>query len=370
MQLRPVDELRWPPPSWRRPAGHLILLAVTALAILAIAAYTAWWFIATGELRERARAWIESRRADGWQLTYAEATRAGFPADVAVRFTNPAVTSPDYGLSWHGEGVRLSTPVLAAKTLQLRIEGQQTLGIGTGSERQEWSGHAESALVDLLPAPGWLPNGDVQVRALEARRTDTGDTLAVGHLELHTLGDPAASTGPDQSGCSMRLGIESLRLPSPITLPFGPEINRLEFEARLFGPLRPSPWPMALADWRDAGGVLEATRITATGGSVALEGEGTFALDKQGQPIGALTARVQGYEQALDRLADAQTIPAHTAAAAKILLRAMTRTGIDREPTLVAPISLQERTLFIGPVPLLHVPKMQWITPSAPAGAR
>jgi hypothetical protein len=74
-----------------------------------------------------------------------------------------------------------------------------------------------------------------------------------------------------------------------------------------------------------------------------------------------MTTRIQGYEAALDRLAADRAIPAHTAATAKIVLQALARSGSEGVPTLVAPLSIQDRMLSVGPVPLLRLPPLHWL---------
>jgi hypothetical protein len=48
-------------------------------------------------------------------------------------------------------------------------------------------------------------------------------------------------------------------------------------------------------------------------------------------------------------------------ATAKIVLRALARSGGEGAPTLVAPVSVQDRTLSIGPAALLRLPPLHWL---------
>ena len=49
-----------------------------------------------------------------------------------------------------------------------------------------------------------------------------------------------------------------------------------------------------LIQWRDKGGTVEVTRLNLDHGPLRLNGEGTFALDRDLQPVGTLTVRVEG----------------------------------------------------------------------------
>ena len=78
-----------------------------------------------------------------------------------------------------------------------------------------------------------------------------------------------------------------------------------------------------------------------------------------------MTTRIHGYEAALDRLAADRVIPAHTVATAKSILRALARSGGEGAPTLVAPVSIQDRTLAVGPAALLRLPPLHWLDGAA-----
>ena len=368
VQMRPVHEVSWPPPR-RSGSRRLLVIALASLPMLVLAAgYTAWWFNAATEFRDRTLGWIENRRADGWRLAYADVSRRGFPLRLGLRFDKPVIGAPAGDWTWTGSRALLSTKVFDPGPLRLAIEGDQALefveGSSTGGERRSYSGSADEFTFDLVPG-GWLPNGHLHVRDLAVAGNSAGNGFGVARLDLVSRGDPAAATGPEASSYATELTVDGFGLPDSEAVPLCHEVAHLAFDAKLFGALEPGPWPAALAEWREAGGVVEATRLALVCGPLTLDGEGTFALDSAGQPIGAMTARIQGYEAALDRLTADQVIPPHTAATAKIVLRALARSGSKGAPTLAAPLSIQDRTLSVGPVPLLRLPPLHWLDGAA-----
>ena len=365
VQMRPVHEVSWPPPR-RSGSRRLVMITVALLLLVLAAGYTAWWFYAATEFRDRTLGWIENRQADGWRLAYADVSRRGFPLQLGLRFDKPLVGAPAGAGDWTWAVSRalLSTKVFDPEPLRLAIEGDQALEFGdassAGGKRRSYSGGADEFTFDLMPG-GWLPNGHLRVRDLAVAGNSAGDGFGIARLDLVSRGDPAAAAGPEVSSYAMELTADGFRLPVSEAVPLCHEVAHLEFDAKLFGALEPRPWPASLAKWREAGGVVEATRLVLVCGSLTLDGEGTLALDSAGQPIGAMTTRIQGYEAALDRLTADQAIPAHTAATAKIVLRALARSGGEGVPTLVAPLSIQDRTLSVGPVPLLHLRPLHWL---------
>ncbi|MGZ9112643.1 MAG: DUF2125 domain-containing protein [Rhodoplanes sp.] len=363
MQMRPVNEVSWlpPPPSRSR---RLRWIAPPVLLLLLSVGYIAWWLYAASEFRQRTLAWIEDRRADGWRMDYTDVTRRGFPLKLGLRFDKPVVAAPDAAWRWSASRVLLSMPVFGGRSVRLAIKGDQAIefvGPSVASAKpRRYSGRAEKFAFDLLPG-GWMPNGRLSIRHLTMTGEGPGESLALPRLDLVSRGDPAAATDPTVSTYAVQLSAHDMRLPEYLTLPLCGEIAHLALDAKLLGGLDPKPWPDALAKLRDEGGAIEATRLVLACGRLTVNGEGTFALDPAGQPIGAMTARIQGYEAALDELAADKAIPAHTAAAAKILLRAMARSGGEGVPVLSAPVSIQDRTMSVGPVALLKVGAIGWL---------
>ena len=119
--------------------------------------------------------------------------------------------------------------------------------------------------------------------------------------------------------------------------------------------------PEAMARWRDSGGTLEVKRFTLNHGPLALDGDGTLAIDNRMRPIGAFTLRVKGFEEALDRLAGAGVIKPHPAALAKTVMKALARKqGMPGAEELKVPLSLQDGRLYVGPVALAKLPPIRW----------
>ena len=280
--MRPVHEVSWPPPR-RSGSRRLVVIALALLPLVLAAGYTAWWFHAATEFRDGTLDWIENRRADGWHLAYAGVSRRGFPLrlGIAVRQTGRQGTRAAIGRGLLPAPCcrrTYSTP----RPLRLVVEGDQALELGdapaAGGERHRYSGNADEFIVDLLPG-GWLPNGHLRVRDLAVADNRAGDGFGVARLDLVSRGDPVAAAGPEVSGYAMELTVDGFRLPRSEAVPLCGEVAHLAVDAKLFGALEPGPWPAALAEWREAGGVIEATRLLLVCGPLTLDGEGTFALE-------------------------------------------------------------------------------------------
>lgn len=367
MSLRPANEVSWlpQPPRRSRARARLVLWSAALLALLLflLGGYSIWWLKAAGELRTRTLAWVEERRAEGWHISYDDVTRRGYPVALGVRFEKPELSppgGPDW--NWTAARLRLTSPVFAHRPPRLAVSGEQTVEFAAEGGTQRWTGRAEQFSFDLQPADGWMPNGRLAVRELTFASKD-GQTVGLARLDIVSTGDPAAAATSDVSTWGVRLAAERVRLPQTFSLPCGTEVAGIDIDAGLYGPLAPRPWPAAVTAWRDEGGVIEVERLLLVCGELTIDGEGTIAVDGQGQPMGAMSTHIRGYDAALDRLAAAHVVDPHTAAAAKILLRALARSNAEGAATLSAPLTLQERSLSIGPVALLRLPTLDWLEP-------
>jgi len=369
MQLRPAPEVSWlpQPPRRSRRQARLVLWAGVALALLVLlfAGYTFWWLQAAGAFRDRTLAWIEEQRAAGWHLAHGDVSRYGFPLTLGVRFDDPVVSPQDRSWQWSAARLRLSAPLLGHRPPRLAAGGDQAIELRNGGSISRWVGRAQQMSFDIQTADSWMPNGRLAVRDL-ALTGDTGDAVGVGRLDFLSTGDPAAAASAEVSTWAARLAATKVHLPQVLDGGCGRDLDALEVEGGLYGALSPQPWPAVLARWRDSGGVIEIERLRMSCGELHIDGEGTLALDGKGQPIGAMSTHIQGYDAVLDRLAAAQTIDPHVAAAAKILLRALARSNADGAATLSAPLSLQDRALSLGPVTLLRLQPVHWL--DQPAG--
>ena len=87
--------------------------------------------------------------------------------------------------------------------------------------------------------------------------------------------------------------------------------------------------------------------------------------------MGAFTARIQGFFDAVDLLREKGLIRSRAATTAKIVLGALSKKSAEGGAATVSlPVTVQDRTLFTGPVPLMRLPPLVWpgmeMPPSVP----
>jgi len=152
-----------------------------------------------------------------------------------------------------------------------------------------------------------------------------------------------------------------VRLPRFLSSPLGDGVRELDLEAHLLGDLAAGPVRDSLEAWRDGGGTIEIDRLAVRHGPMALKADGTLALDGALQPIGAFTARVEGFFDVIDALQKTGMVKPRDAIAAKMILGVMSRRPENGGPaTLNLALTLQDRRLFAGPVGLMEFAEVDW----------
>jgi hypothetical protein len=138
------------------------------------------------------------------------------------------------------------------------------------------------------------------------------------------------------------------------------QVTSLRLEAQLLGNIGPGPLLQALAAWRDDGGTVKIDRLAVDWPPLGLSGNGTLALDRDMQPILASSCAIRGLFDALDGLVRASLIKDQDARVIKLVLGLLSRRAADGVQELTVPVTVENRTLYVGPAALLKVPALVW----------
>ena len=116
-------------------------------------------------------------------------------------------------------------------------------------------------------------------------------------------------------------------------------------------------FPQNLQAWRDAGGTLELPWLSFVWGALDMRANGTVALDQRMRPLGALTADIRGFEEALGALADAGILRREMLPASRVTLNLLAKTDkSDGRRVLTVPLTAQDGALLVGPIKLTALP--------------
>lgn len=338
--------------------------AVLVLAVLAVAAagaYTAYWFHVAAELRKGIEAWAQDRREHGWRVEWDGLAVGGFPPRVEARLAAPRLASPS-GLEWRADAVTASASPFDLTLVTVAAPGPHHLA-WRGGPQASVTAEMASAVIDLMPTgrleDASLVAGGVVVAIEESGEIEgTGEPVRMGSLAASV--DPAAApaAGHEDTAATFSLTVQDVALPPLSGLVMDRAIALVEAQGRLMGAIPSGPPAEALAAWSADGGTVELDRLAVDWAPLALEAEGTLALDPALQPLAALSARVRGQGELMDRLAAAGMMEPGAANAAKIVLSLLARPDTRGRPAIQVPVTVQDGALYLGPAKVATVPPL------------
>ena len=345
-----------------------IKAGLTAFAVVAgiTALYTIFWFFMASSLRDGIGEWVERQRQDGIEVSYAKLELSGFPFRLRATMEAPGLASPDPAAPWAWKGVRavaLMRPWNPFRT-DLDLAGSHRIAFTAGGGNFVFDGTVRVLTASLVPGDEWPQAAELTVADLALKRIGGGGTIALESALIKArryFFDEDAPPDHKTATFDLDLQSEGLRVPHDLSLPLGPDIARLQVKAQVLGGIAGRPWAESLAAWRDAGGTVEVARLAASYGPLALRANGTLALDDGLQPVGAFTARIQGFFETINTLRGKGLIRSRDAVAAKLVLGILAKKPAGGGPaTFSLPLTLQEGKFFAGPVPLAEVPPISW----------
>ena len=343
------------------------LIGGGAFAVAALV-YTVLWFAGASQLKAGVEEWIAQRPATGLSARVGKLEIGGYPLAFKLIARDPELEfSPPPGsgqAAWSAGFARAVAETAPWRPREFRIEltGEHGFEFGSGPGRKALRGETGrvrvAAAFDSEGFPEFL-SLDLRRIGLEDRQGRPAYAAASARLsaERRPGGDGEGST-PD-----LRFGIaaEGVNAPALARLPLGNQLQRVLLEARLVGDFPLENVLESLGAWRDRGGTLELDKVDIRYGQLGVQASGTLALDRNLQPIGALTARIDGFPGAIDALREAGIIRPRDAAVAKLVLGALARRPAGGGPrALRLPLSVQDRKLSAGPVPLMEIPEIRW----------
>ena len=356
-------------------SARTIAIVVAAAAALVAVIIGGGWLYGAGAVRTGLDDWANAQRAHGIDVRWQALSLAGFPLRLDARLTAPTAARTGAGAAWTWAGptvgvrffplapdrVTITAPGrhrFAIDDRRARTRFDATVAQADGRARMAADGLPALAIVDLADVVVASDDAGLAARAAAVRIAVERRAAAPGDDDAVRPHGPSVLARAEATGLSVERGLRG-----DVAALLGNEISRLHVDGRLLGPLDTADPDRAgaLARWRDAGGTIEINRLELAWGTVELIADGTLALDHELQPEGAFSARLRGLTKLITALERARMIDPSTAALARITLAVLTRPADDGGPPVAkVPLTLQNRRLSAGPVPLLTLSRIRW----------
>ncbi len=356
------------PTRLSRPLRGL-LMGLGGIGLALGLAYSVYWQQLASGIETGIHDWFSERRDDGWDATFDSIIVDGFPFALTATISLPRLARPGRW-SWAGPSVTGEAWPWRPGEWVVSAPGHHDGSIIADGKTIELSARLRQARGLVIVAGGRLRHAEVTIEDARVREIKNDGVSTLQRLIL-TLREPSPASAPAGSSdvskerpaptLAAELDIIDLTLAEALATPLGRTVDTAAVRLRLLGRIGGGERASALAAWRDDGGILEVEELVLESGSLELEADGTIALDADLQPLAAFTARIRGFNDAVDKLTAANVIRRGTATAAKLVLGALAKVPADggrREIT--APITVQEQKIFIGPLSVGRVPTIRW----------
>jgi hypothetical protein len=325
------------------------LFAPPALLALVAAALVAAWFVIRARTGEALDAFVANEAAAGRRWECPERAISGFPFRIEVSCARLSIEGPEGAL---GAGrLRTVTQIYQPRHTIFELDGPFRAASGGVTAEGSW----DSLRGSVHTAPNGLERVSLVLGApkLQVTGLPPGDAaLSARGVEAHLRPDPAGADALD-----LALTIVAAAAPPLDQLLGGPEPIDADLQIRITqarAGLRPSR--TELERWREAGGRIGLTSLTAAKGTRRVEAKGELGLDDLRRPMGRLEVAAAGLGDLLATLMGGR-LPAGPGAMLGGLLGPRLQQGLGggtaKEPgklTPLPPIRIENGRIHLGPL--------------------
>ena len=356
-----------PPPNGGRKRGLIVLAVAAAVAL----AYGGYWLYLAGQVEAEIEQWFAERESEGLEAGYGSLDVGGFPFQLVAVIEAPALAAPQGAKPWSWKGPALVLKARPWRLTRIRVSAPGRHRFKLTRKGRPVAFTVEFGELELKIKHRGGGTGRAMLSIREGTLRDASEKAVAGVAAADFIVErPGRADDGGPGGIAPALDVlvdvEGVSYQAAPVRGLGRTTARVFARVSVMGEAHDVPGPgkfaaRALAGWRDSGGTLEVKRLALDHGPLALGGDGTLALDNRMRPIGAFTLRVKGFEEAIDRLAEAGVIKPHPAALAKTVMRALAvKQGVPGAGELKVPLSLQDGWLYVGPLAVAKLPPINW----------
>jgi len=337
------------------PGKRRIVKWVGILVLAAIALHGLNWWLLSRQAELLLQVWLDERRAEGFEISHTQLSVGGYPFEVTLTAQTLEIkrSLPQGVWATNSEGITARSKLMSPNVIKITTQSSDALwprfGRIEAGKLEAGPAHIDLNIVDGQPKTVNLLIGDLLFTGANGRVATT-ETLDL-KLKQPTL--PAV----------VEISIDARKtiLPEQANSPLGTSVARFQMTAQLNGAVSPGTLRSILSEWQGNGGTIEVGTLTFDHGPLSLTGNGTLSLDQSLQPVGAFSAKVQGFRPTLSALTQQSLINERDAALASIVLGALAKPSPSNgKPTLDLPITLQQQTLSVGPFNLMKLKAFIW----------
>lgn len=325
------------------------------LGILFVLLWSGWWFFASSSLQTGIDAWLEERRAEGWQAEVSQMRVSGYPLALETTLVSPAFADPGSGVAFTASQLEIGAAAWWPGYVRV-VFPQDDMVFASPLTRN--TVQARTAIADLRLKPGTA----LQVEEL-ALRSDAwvvaapqGSLMAAEGLTLSML---QAADDPNRYNFVLdapsfepgRLPRAALRVPDDWPVTFDSLALAMDitfdrpFDRTTIEDARPQPrrvnMELAEAQW----------------GALSLRGAATLDVAPDGVASGEVSLQARNWRDILILAETSGVLPSELRPQLESVLGALA-SGSGNPDTIDATLTLRDGRIFIGFIPLGRAPRL------------
>ena len=332
---------------------------VILLPVVVVVVFAGAWAAAARFIAGAIDTWAAEQRRHGVEVSWQTLEFDGFPVRLNGAMAGARLAGDADGVTWSWTPPPLDLRFfpLSPRTVQVDAPGPHAIAVASPINSADLLAVAETATA-RVSAPRDINDiltTDLDIAGLTVADQVTGLTAAARRVQLSTVAATASPLVVDTVG-----QILDLELPADLgTLPLGDTVSAVAFNTTLTGDIPTSPTEDQIARWQASDGRLTINAVDVVWGPMNATGAGAVALDAALQPAGELTLSVSGLEATITAFEQAGMIDDNAASLARLVLLALARPGPNGN-TVELPLTIVDRQVSLGPVPLLILPRIVW----------
>lgn len=343
--------------------------AYGAAALIGLAAivYSAIWWISADRLRGELDGRAADMRANGWSVSYDRVRIDGYPVSVTATVDAPSIAAPRSAGGWSWRGPRSTATIRPWNPWRIVLDGAGAHRLRLADKEREpirvTVGSSFGLILFLAEARATKIVLNLEDVAIDATVDGLPKNIEEADATILLPEQPGRADrgrGFEPPGPTIALRLENIQFSRVEATGHGFGIEEASWTAKLIGPVPREATARALAVWRDGGGTLEIANASIRSQGASARGSGTVALDRDLQPLAALSIRIEGYRELLRALVTQGWMKRNDAGAIRLGLDLVAGASSGRKGEIAMPLTIQDRRLSFGPISVTQLPRIDW----------
>lgn len=289
----------------------------------------------------------------GYQVSYDKVSISGSPFLLKANFQNLHLKDPKRLLEWQGPEMEIQAQPWKINVFTCLFKGDHKITVPkTTPFPLGILDFKETKGIFTISSQGTLQDAKLTAERVSSLLDKQSQPVYLSQVSLNVKD----ITDPSKLTFSFKTEARNLELVldlQPFDHPF-----IIEIEGKFSG-YEPKSFPTTLSIWRDGGGVLDITQLKILWEPLILEAQGTVTLDKELYPLGSFSSKIVGYQDALSDMVKLGWVKKKHAKTASFMLELLSVPDETYGRKLTIPITLQNKTLSVGPAPLMQLEPLQ-----------